>query len=54
MVHVQFLQFVLLGLVTATLLTGGVAVTLTVRAVQADGFQYAAYQPQAVERESLK
>ncbi|QIG49401.1 hypothetical protein G5V57_17765 [Nordella sp. HKS 07] len=54
MAHVQFLQFVLLGLITATLLTGGVAVTLSVRAVDNDGFQYAANQPQAVKLEPVK
>ena len=52
MAHVQFLQFVLAGLIAATLLTGGMAVALSVRALGSDGLQYSAYQ--AVERESVR
>ena len=51
MVQVQFLQFILVGLVAATLLAGGMTGALFVRALASDGVQPAAYQPQFADLE---
>jgi hypothetical protein len=50
--HVQFLQFILAGLIAATLVSGGMAIAMSVRALESDGMQYAAYQ--SVEQEALR
>ena len=54
MANVQFFQFILIGLISATLLTGGVTGALFVQTLTSDGVQYADYQRQSVDLGTLR
>ena len=54
MAHVQFLQLVLVGLISATILTGAVTGALFVHALASDSTQYADLQPQSGGVEPLQ
>lgn len=51
---VQFLQFILIGLIAATMFTGIVMGGLIARAVAADDVQFAGYQQQTFAWETVR
>jgi hypothetical protein len=51
---VQFLQFILLSLIAATMFTGIVMGGLIARAVASDGVQFAGYQQQTFAWETVR
>lgn len=50
----QFLQFILIGLIAATMITGVVMGSSIARAVASDGVQFPEYQQQTFAWETVK